>query len=681
MGDKLEVYKLSYLWKSCDHLMGFKEFIDILRIVLQTWIEIESRDHVFDRKAIGSNGECVGFNSGITDDFAILRNTCVLSEESQRNPSLESRSLLLAEYVYPGYCLLRYLTGPVFSKDLYDANSNSGVYFSSSKFIEKFLDLLPTNARSEGPFIVVGGIRILCALPFHDWPPVAKGWVGRDRKRCWPAPETLDKVLRDGCHCIPVGVSESATKHLEWQLCFSVAECTLIHSMDHSLFKLYQILKILIHERLNETEERGKIVSSYMIKTLMFWMCEDKLPNFICAENLKESIEECLTQLEEWIRDDFIPNYFIPERNLFERTLRPLEKARILERLLILKNDVLNELLNCPFFKATETEVNAEPPETICSLNVSSDDMKTRCEFLFFESIGNIYCSALHWPETIRILRNYENAFAYDSPTDLPLNTLKQMYFRVANAAGKIAYRVSKNSSSNKRKYSMLHLSETFFKIGRSADMTSGKLSLASFYFCLEKVRKCLNVTNAVRHNIKPFTVYVRDFQNVSNNLSRFKHYQEMALLDPVPLSEKMKRYCVTDIEIIRSTSLWPAAINLEIKTFPFETRLIKMPALVYLYFLRFLCFEIRGDDILKMETLSDMSAISYDDEHNDGSFLTYDVIGLCHERVGNYSEAIKMFGKAAKEAKMLDWINENVNPGLLRMGIVLNKQFREMRH
>lgn len=92
-------------------------------------------------------------------------------------------------------------------------------------------------------------------------------------------------------------------------------------------------------------------VSLYMIKTLMFWMCEDKLPNLICAGNLRESIQECLTQLEDWIRKDCVPHYFIPERNFIHQNFRPLQKSRILERLLIIKGEYLRELLRCPSFK------------------------------------------------------------------------------------------------------------------------------------------------------------------------------------------------------------------------------------------------------------------------------------------------------------------------------------------
>lgn len=136
----------------------------------------------------------------------------------------------------------------------------------------------------------------------------------------------------------------------------------------------------------------------------------------------------------------------------------------------------------------------------------------------------------------------------------------------------------------------------------------------------------------------------------------------------------------MTDIEIIRSTFLWPAAINLEMEIYFTEHRVIWVPALVYLHFLRFLCFEMRCDNNLKVEALSNLSVISHDDEHNDKSFLTYNMIGICHTKVKNFSKAVEMFARAAKHAKTLVWMNENMNPGLLRISTVLNITFREIR-
>ncbi|XP_052707301.1 uncharacterized protein LOC128182657 [Crassostrea angulata] len=680
MDEQTEFYKFSYLWKGCDHLMGFKEFVDIRRIAEQTWLEISSRGSVFERKLVGSMGDGIEFKRNGIDDLFIFKRISVLSQGNMKSLPVNMGMTLLANYVNPGYCILGYNTGPVFSDDLYDNDGNSRICFSSSKFIHRCLNLTSGNARAEGPVIVDDSQRTICALPVIGWPPVAKEWITRDRNRCWPEKETMNKVIFDGCHCVPVGHSVSTTKHLEWQLSFSVAECTLVHSMDHRLFKLYQILKILIHERLNNMDGCGECISSYMIKTLMFWMCEDKLPNFICAQNLRESIEECLTQLEEWIRKDFFPHYFIPERNLIEQKLRPLQKATILERILIMKSGVLSELLNCSSFKIVKEEVTAEPPLPVHGLDVASDDLKTKCEFVFFENVGSGHFSAMFFSRAKQVLRNFENAYSFDTLSDLQGSVVKQMYYRTANAAGKIAYRIVKDSHTNKRKYHFLRLSESFLKIGCSTDVTSGKLSLATLYSCLGKTRKCISVIDALLRGIMPYTVYLRNLTTVSNNSARCKLYQEVIHPQPIPLSLKMKRGCVADIEIIRSTFLWPAAISLEIESFPYKTKLINVPALVYLYFLRFLCFEMRGDGILKMEALSNLSVISYDDEHNDGSFLSYNIIGICHERVRNYLEAVEMFVHAAKDAKTYEWMNENMNPCLLRIGIVLNKKFSEER-
>lgn len=75
------------------------------------------------------------------------------------------------------------------------------------------------------------------------------------------------------------------------------------------------------------------------------------------------------------------------------------------------------------------------------------------------------------------------------------------------------------------------------------------------------------------------------------------------------------------------------------------------------------------------MEVLFELFVIVYDDEYNDGLFLVYDVIGICYERVGNYLQVVEMFGKVFKEVKIFDWINENMNFGLLCIGIVFNKK------
>jgi hypothetical protein len=154
--------------------------------------------------------------------------------------------------------------------------------------------------------------------------------------------------------------------------------------MDHGTFTLYQIIRILIHERVNNFNGSDDLISSYMIRYLMFWVCEDKIPNFIHAQNLEESIRISLTQLEEWIRKGYIPHYFIPERNIIETKMSPLNKEKILESLIIIKGDMLTELLSCPSFESIKEDVNANPPRPIEDVDITRDELKARCEHVFF---------------------------------------------------------------------------------------------------------------------------------------------------------------------------------------------------------------------------------------------------------------------------------------------------------
>ncbi|XP_078311077.1 cyclic GMP-AMP synthase-like receptor 2 [Crassostrea virginica] len=673
----------AYFWRGCDHLMGFREFIDISRSETHTWLEISNRDGMFEWKAIGSFGDGMLFHKDYFDRLVIFRNMCVLSDETVWNPSEENRMVLLAEFISPGYCMRRYIAGSVFSEDLYCLAEDSHAYISSSKFLDKCVNFSSGYSFSSAPAVVTGRKNNICAVPVLGWPPAAIDWIYRTRKRCWPEQETMEKVIREGCHCVPIGQNSSNTKNHEWQLSFSVAECTLVQSMDHGSFKLYQLLKILLYERLIVVEGCGRSLSSYVIKTLVFWMCENKLPNFVCAINIIESIKKCLTQLEDWIRHGFVPHYFIPERNLLEEMIKPLQRTKMLARLKTIKSNVYLELSNCPTLKV----FNVKTVHSFCalgltkSLEVAPDHLKMCCEFEFFENVGSGTFSSMGWSRASQVVKNLETAYAVDSLSDIQLNIVKQLYYRTVNALGKISYRVASNSNSNKKRHSMLRLSEAFLRIGCSTDVASGKLSLASLYFCLKRIRKCIIITDSTLRGITPFTVYYRNFRKVTNNESRRQQYKEVISSDDLPLSLKMKRACVADVEILRTSHLWPEVISMEIELHPPEVADFTVPALIYLYFLRFLCFEITDDIDLKMKTLSDLCVLSYDEEHNNGSLLSFNMIGICHQKVRNYTKAIEMFCKGAKAEKNFHWMNRQPNPALLRIGIVLNLAFKSKAH
>lgn len=79
--------------------MGFKECVEIGRIIEHTWLEIPNRGDVFERRKIGSLGDGIEFQRRGNDDFFVFRNICVLSKETLINRFSRNKSILLAEYV------------------------------------------------------------------------------------------------------------------------------------------------------------------------------------------------------------------------------------------------------------------------------------------------------------------------------------------------------------------------------------------------------------------------------------------------------------------------------------------------------------------------------------------------------------------------------------------------------
>lgn len=134
------------------------------------------------------------------------------------------------------------------------------------------------------------------------------------------------------------------------------------------------------------------------------------------------------------------------------------------------------------------------------------------------------------------------------------------------------------------------------------------------------------------------------------------------------------------DIEIIWFIFLWLVVINLEMEIYFIEYRVIWVLVLVNLYFLWFLCFEMWGDNNLKVEVLLNLFVILYDDEYNDKLFLIYNMIGICYIKVKNFLKVVEMFVRVVKYVKILVWMNENMNFGFLWISIVLNIIFREIR-
>ncbi|XP_062610518.1 uncharacterized protein LOC134272288 [Saccostrea cucullata] len=148
------------------------------------------------------------------------------------------------------------------------------------------------------------------------WPPSASSWI--DRCHSWPQPHIVNDIVKNGCHFVAIGHKVGNYEDSEWRISFSQAEHRLVYSMNHSQFLTYGLLKLLLKEVINMgLSEEDKLLSSYHIKTAVFWVIQQNTLQQWCPQNLLECFWICFKLILKWVYEGVCPNFFIPQNNMF----------------------------------------------------------------------------------------------------------------------------------------------------------------------------------------------------------------------------------------------------------------------------------------------------------------------------------------------------------------------------
>ncbi|XP_045166633.2 uncharacterized protein LOC123529992 [Mercenaria mercenaria] len=264
-----------------------------------------------------------------------------------------------------GYCRLE-VTKIYYQEAVYCCNSPSGKYsiceiilditkkqndryFISSKlFQDKVIPeeyVFPNDdvyeLRRNGPAVTCENLDRVKSLELKHWPPEAIAWKSRERQNNWPSNELLSFLERNvSCYVVPVGCKSSKRSDLEWRISFVEIERYLIWNMNDTQFKCFILLKMLKKEYMKCE------ISTYHIKNVAFWSCED-LPErswrkdllFICVKN-------GLLKLRQYVEKGFLPHYVVPDNNLFfsKNIIKPEEKKYTLNIIDEINNDLEDKL-------------------------------------------------------------------------------------------------------------------------------------------------------------------------------------------------------------------------------------------------------------------------------------------------------------------------------------------------
>ncbi|KAK3108125.1 hypothetical protein FSP39_001692 [Pinctada imbricata] len=272
---------------------------------------------------INSGSRAEGFDF-ITSDFDIMLTTPRVKVLPSLPPGIDTQSdivlLMEKENTRPGFVRLFATQDPGILMFLFSNLGNK--YYLSNSLLKHFaLDVSRmdiTNISLHGPCLSseYEMTDLALTLSSNSWSNDAIGCVHRMLKRGWPPGHIVQEMVKDGVLFVPIGCRFSQHEDVEWRMSFSLAEKRLVHSMNHTQFLVYALLKLFLKGVVEQNAEVKGLMCSYFMKTSVFWeIMEAKTPWI--PSNLLLHFWNCFRRLLNWVKSGYCPNFFIPENNMF----------------------------------------------------------------------------------------------------------------------------------------------------------------------------------------------------------------------------------------------------------------------------------------------------------------------------------------------------------------------------
>ena len=212
--------------------------------------------------------------------------------------------------------------------------------------------IMKETHRKEGPALHQDGAKgftssdTVVALSCSDWPECAREWLSRNRIHGWPSKELIKQCKSLGFIVVSACHPASDEKQFQWRISFSHQERLLVTQFNSVQLKCYILLKIIKKELIQQYIKEDTL-TSYHLKTCMLYILENTPSELWVPENLVGCLIMCLQQIHLWIRDEKIPNYFIPGENMLDRITKPELRQKLAARIdWILNCDIGDVLCN-----------------------------------------------------------------------------------------------------------------------------------------------------------------------------------------------------------------------------------------------------------------------------------------------------------------------------------------------
>ncbi|XP_078320645.1 uncharacterized protein LOC111113367 [Crassostrea virginica] len=548
----------------------------------------------------------------------------------------ENKTLILSESSEspPGFTLLELLTPTSRNVQSACVPINDRLYISSSLFRQQTHKHHFPGSIVHGPCEsgeLPGGIEYDLAYCFacDFWPRSASSWINRCHS--WPDREVVNEIVRNGCHFVPIGHPLGLHEHEEWRISFSLAEHKLVHSMNHCQFLTYGLLKIFLKEVIDEqSEETNKLLCSYHMKTVIFWVIQQNAVPLWCPQNLLAGFWVCFKLLLKWVYEGACPNFFIPENNLFLSKVHGSAQKKLFLQIRGLYDKGLVCLLQSPSIKSFITNVLYNPRLSICT---NEDRMISECHHdkeLFHEIYWNTPDSPQNLNRHIKYLHTIELMIG-EPLTQYQVLMLQRSTADILQSTAFTLHNMYNNTGLNKQIYIADRMSLHMLKLAAKFGCISDMMYIAMFYCKIFRFREALYITEMIKVKLaQPSLMYKTHVDP--------ERYTEA--LGGQSWSTKMRQAVAHDIKLNPHTCY----INELRPEQQSVSNLLQIPLFVLLHFVEFLCYR-HIDTTLAQTALEELQVLVHHDQglYVDDLYrdISWEILGICQQMTGNHQTAL----------------------------------------
>lgn len=504
----------------------------------------------------------------------------------------------------------------------------------------------------------------VCALACRKWPPQTNNWISRCGKFGWPDNLTIKNMISSGCFLVPIGSKQSRHNNdpnleMEWRLSFVLAEQILVRAMNHCQFMCYALLKVFLLEVLNkDAKKEDQKISSYFLKTAMFWCIQTDANYNWSRENFFECFWKCYKVLLQWVYTGYCPNFFVPQNNLFVCKIAGADQERLFIQMYDLYCHRDGCLTEIPSVKKVMSKVVLVNPLVLKEkFNEHMNDVGIH-NAIHLINVFQRQDIDFDWEALYKVVRMDVSKMSHIEKiliTRHACNICLQMAFFEQNFC-----RHKTKCSKNKQVYEKhLKVGARLLKFTLQFGCATDHLYLALYRYLNGDFNNSLNILDETRTRL--FQDYVFYYNHLQNPEDYEREMQGKTLPD------KIKNSLASDIFIRNHTKFLELNIEIDLLKKSTNRKSLVISPFVFLEFLTFLC-HYRLKSPHAYQSLQRLHCFVFTDSgryiNRYTRDIAWDIVGISHHLSGNLEKARDAYNTSLQQV-LFNSIDEAVKKRL----------------